>query len=72
MATRSSILTWRIPCTVEPSGLQSMGLQSRTRLKRLSIHSHIPYTYVPLCVLQRGTWGHALPLPVFYMFNRIR
>ena len=27
MATRSSILAWRIPWTEEPSGLQSMGLQ---------------------------------------------
>ena len=25
MATRSSIPAWRIPCTEEPSGLQSMG-----------------------------------------------
>ena len=28
MATHSSILTWRIPWTEEPGGLQSMGLQS--------------------------------------------
>ena len=27
MATRSRILTWRIPRTEEPSGLQSMGSQ---------------------------------------------
>ena len=27
MATRSSILAWRIPWTEEPGGLQSMGLQ---------------------------------------------
>ena len=27
MATRSSILGWRIPWTEEPGGLQSMGLQ---------------------------------------------
>ena len=32
MATRSSILAWRIPWTEEPVGLQSMGLQSQTRL----------------------------------------
>ena len=36
MATRSSILAWRIPCTEEPDGLQSMGSQSQTRLKRLN------------------------------------
>ena len=32
MTTHSSILAWRIPQTKEPGGLQSMGLQSRTRL----------------------------------------
>ena len=30
MATRSSILTWRIPWTEEPGRLQSMGLQRVT------------------------------------------
>ena len=30
MATHSSILAWRIPGTEEPSGLPSMGSQSRT------------------------------------------
>ena len=33
MATYSSILTWEIPWTEEPGGLQSVGLQkSQTRL----------------------------------------
>ena len=27
MVTQSSILTWRIPWTAEPGGLQSIGLQ---------------------------------------------
>ena len=37
MATHSSVLAWRIPGTVEPGGLRSMGsAQSRHRLKRLS------------------------------------
>ena len=27
MATHSSILTWRVPCTVEPNRLQPMGSQ---------------------------------------------
>ena len=35
MATRSSVLAWRIPGTGEPGGLPSMG----TRLKRLSSSS---------------------------------
>ena len=39
MATHSSVLAWRIPGTEEPSGLPSMGSQSRTRLKRLSSSS---------------------------------
>ena len=30
MATHSNILAWRILCTEEPGGLQSMGLQSDT------------------------------------------
>ena len=32
MATHFSMLTWRIPQTEEPGGLQSMVSQSRTRL----------------------------------------
>ena len=32
MATHSSILAWRIPWTVEPGGLQSIGSQSWTQL----------------------------------------
>ena len=27
MATHSSILAWRVPCTEKPGGLQSMGWQ---------------------------------------------
>ena len=38
MATHSSILAWRIPWTEKPAGLQSMGSQSWTWLKRLSMH----------------------------------
>ena len=36
MAIHSSILAWRIAGTEEPGGLQSIGLQSWTRLKQLS------------------------------------
>ena len=39
MATHSTILAWRIPWTEEPGGLQSMGSQSWTRLKRLSMRA---------------------------------
>ena len=33
MATHSSILAWEIAWTEEPGGLQSVGLQSWTRLR---------------------------------------
>ena len=39
MATRSSVLAWRIPATGEPGELPSMGSHSRTRLKRFSSSS---------------------------------
>ena len=39
MTTSSSLLAWRTPWTEEPGGLQSMGLQSQTRLKPLSTHT---------------------------------
>ena len=32
MATHASILTWKIPQTEDPGGLQSMGSQSPTQL----------------------------------------
>ena len=41
MATPSSILAWRIPWTEEPGGLQSIGSQSRTQLKQLSIATDV-------------------------------
>ena len=39
MATHSGILAWRIAWTEEPGRLQSIKLQSQTRLKRLSSSS---------------------------------
>ena len=56
MSTHSSILTWRIPWTEEPGGLQSMGLQSQSRLKRLSMHAWMHYTYICLS-LDEGERG---------------
>ena len=38
MTIHSSILAWRISWTEEPGGLQSIGLQSQTRLKQFSMH----------------------------------
>ena len=41
MATHSSILAWRIPMgREEPGGLQSIGSQSRTQLKRVSMYTY--------------------------------
>ena len=40
MATRSSILAWKIPWTEEPGRLQSMGLQ-RVENNRAIEHAHI-------------------------------
>ena len=39
MASHCSILTWRIPWTEEPGGLQNMGSQSQTRLRGLNTHT---------------------------------
>ena len=36
MATHSSILTWKIPCTEEAGRLQSIGLQESDRIEHLS------------------------------------
>ena len=41
MATYSSILGWKIPWKEEPGGLQSMGLQSRTRLSERAHDSEL-------------------------------
>ena len=41
VSTHSSTLGWRSPWTEEPGGLQSVGLQSRTRLKQLSTAQYI-------------------------------
>ena len=67
MATHSSILAWRTLWTEEPDGLLSMGSQSGTRLKRLSMHECIgegngdPLQYSCLENLRdRGAWWAAI------------
>ena len=44
MATRSSILAWRIPWTEEPGRLQSKGLQRVRHDWRVLTHTHTVYT----------------------------
>ena len=68
MATHSSILAWRTPWTEDPGGLQSLGLQSLTRLSDwqlstltsqlippLHVHVSIPYTCISSPALQIGS-----------------
>ena len=53
IAAHSIVFAWRIPGTGEPGGLQSMGSQSRTRLKRLSSSSSIPiYMHLSLFIFR--------------------
>ena len=40
MAPHSSILTWKIPWTEEPGGLQSMGHKESDTTDRRSAHTH--------------------------------
>ena len=40
MATHSSILSWRIPWTEKPGGLQSMGHKELDTTEQLSEHTH--------------------------------
>ena len=62
MATHSSILSWRIPWTEEPGGLQSMGLKELDTIERLHFLSPYPPPWPLLispgafkCTLSRGT-----------------
>ena len=62
MATHSSILAWRIPWTEELGRLQSIGSQSRTRLKRLHTHAcescwHFFLSLDPFGVQKCTAWG---------------
>jgi len=41
MANHSSVLAWKVPCTEEPGGLQSMGSQSQTRLSNFTFNISI-------------------------------
>ena len=45
IATHSSILAWEISWTEEPGGLRFIGMQSQTRLKRLSPPAGLSYLF---------------------------
>ena len=40
MATHSSVLSWEIPWTEEPGGLQFVGSQSQTRLTNTHVYPY--------------------------------
>ena len=58
MATHSSVLAWRIPGTGEPVELPSMGSQSRTRLKHISIYLVFPCVQVCVCHIHTHRHTH--------------
>ena len=58
MATHSSIHAWKIPWTEEPSGLQSMGSQSRTRLSDFSSSSTLSHPVWYQTALESALLNH--------------
>ena len=52
MATHSSILAWRTPWTEESGRLQSIVLESQTRLKQLSMHTSTESKYQLNCYIK--------------------
>ena len=60
MATRSSILAWRIPGTEEPGGLQSVGSQRvRHDQSDLACSSQFKY-FLPQFIMQTSPAQHHL------------
>ena len=54
MATHSSILTWEVPRTEDPGGLQSMELQESDTTERLHAHTCTSSFSLGILPLQRG------------------
>ena len=77
MATRSSVLAWRIPWTEGPGRLQSVGSQSQTGLKQLSMHTHTMVCKrqahpniseaFPVSGIHNGLFHSFAPLETFYV-----
>ena len=55
MATRTSILAWRIPWTEEPGGLQSIGCIEVNKTERLNTHTHT-HTHTQRLVIKHTNW----------------
>ena len=62
MPTHSSVLAWKTPWREKPDGLQSMGSQSRTQLKRLSIPVSPVVKNSPANARNTGDQGQEDPL----------
>ena len=61
MATRPSILAWRIPWTEEPGGIQSMGSQrARHDWSDLVHTNHVPRFFILILTLS-PTWYYCFP-----------
>ena len=52
MATHSSTLAWRIPCTEEPGGLQSLELQELDTTEQLTVTNQFEF------ITKSGKKGH--------------
>ena len=64
MATHSSILAWRVPWSVEPGGLQSIGSQ-RVGHDRALMHARVPggvLIWRSFSILASGGFVAALPM----------
>ena len=61
MAPHSGTLAWKVPWTEQPGGLQSMGLQSQTRLSDFTFTFHFHALEKEMAtyssVLAWRTWG---------------
>ena len=54
-ATHSNILTWEIPWTEEPDGLQAMQLQELDKTSLLNHHYHVCCMNIYNCYASFGT-----------------
>ena len=64
MATRSSILAWRIPWTEEPGGLQSVGLQRAGH--NWGTNTSLSYILSLFCIIQGDELSNTPKWPTSY------
>ena len=70
MATQSSILVWRIPCTEEPGELQSMGWQriGHVWVTHTHTHTHTPLHTIGLFAILLAVCHLLLFFPYHFLF----